>query len=607
MADPKLTIVEESQLQAFLGLKGAVGRWITRRIHHMLDLDRLNATQAKLPGLTGASFAAGVLKEVGVKWELPEEQLARIPAEGAFITVSNHHYGSIDGLILAATVGAVRPDLKILTTFMLTMIPGLKDTFIPVDNFASGATRSISGLRKALSHMAEGGPLALFPAGEVATWQRGKNRTSLKRGRVVEDIPWAENISKLIQRSGLPVVPIFFDGGNSKAFHILGRIHPRLRTIRLVHEMFNKPGQTVKVRIGAPIPAAEIAKMEIPVLGRYLRNRVYALEYQCAEPVKAASSALRQEPLVEAVPRERICAELDALKDRILFRAGDYCAYMIRSQEAPDTMRELYRLREETFRAVGEGTGLALDTDRYDEMYSQLILWNDAAKEIIGAYRVGYCDDLMKAEPGYGGIYTATLFKYAPEAAKILSQSMELGRSFVVPKYQKEVQPLKMLLAGLSVAAERHPGTAYCVGPVSISNDVPPFLRSLTVHFLLRDYKFKDASIVQPTCPFRPDFLRVNPDQLLESIAPGDIDAFDRLIAALSDGQFRLPVLVRKYFSCQARICCFNVDPLFSYSLDGLIFLRLADFPPVTLKALMRGMPEDLQAKVLAHFYGKEA
>lgn len=276
--DNKVVVLPASEMQKAIGLKGKFGLWVARKVMKILDIDKVNDIQSRYPDAKGPGFADIILREVGVKYHIPEEDLARIPLEGGFITVSNHHYGSIDGLILNAAVGAKRPDYKLLTTFLLALIPGLKDGFLPVDNLSGGKAdaRSVNGIRAALRHIADGGAIGFFPAGEVASFQRRQNR---KEGGLwtIQDKPWAPNIVKLIKRTGLPVIPIWFDGTNSRTFHILGIIHPRLRTIRLIHEMFNKRGRTVEVRIGEPILPAEMAPMEIEDLAWYLRGKCYSL------------------------------------------------------------------------------------------------------------------------------------------------------------------------------------------------------------------------------------------------------------------------------------------------------------------------------------------
>ena len=276
--EKKLEVLPASEMQKAIGIKGKFGLWLAKRIMKMLDIDKVNDIQSRHPNEKGSDFAEIVLQEVGVKYHIPEEDLARIPAEGGFITVSNHHYGSIDGLILSASVGARRKDYKLLTTFLLALIPGLKECFLPVDNLSGGKAdaRSVNGIRMALRHIADGGAIGFFPAGEVATWQSRKNRKEGGRW-TIQDKPWAPNIIKLIKRSGLPVIPIWFDGTNSRTFHLLGLIHPRLRTIRLIHEMFNKRGRMVEVRIGEPILPEEMASMEIEDLSWYMRGKCYAL------------------------------------------------------------------------------------------------------------------------------------------------------------------------------------------------------------------------------------------------------------------------------------------------------------------------------------------
>ena len=345
--ETKTTVLEVDELQKLLGIKGFPGRWIAKAAYRALELGKVNRVHEKFHESVGPEFSAHVLEDVGIRFEVPPEQLDYIPKEGGFITVSNHHYGSLDGMILSSLVGSRRPDYKILTTFLLSHIPSLKDSFIPVDNFSSGGARSISGIRTALEHIGDQHPLGLFPAGEVATWQKGKNRTALREGKIVEDIPWATNIVKLIKKSGFPVVPIFFEGGNSKSFHVLGRIHPRLRTARLIHEVFNKRGTVIQVRIGQPISAAEIAGCDVDELGRFLRNRCYALEAQCRQVAHSSSQAF-QVPVAEAVPADEVAAEMARLDHLKLFEIGNYRAYLIPSQEAPVVLRVLYRVRVDT-------------------------------------------------------------------------------------------------------------------------------------------------------------------------------------------------------------------------------------------------------------------
>lgn len=599
-------LVSRETLQQSFGLKGFTGRILSGMIYGILGMRKVNRCYASLPKAEGPAFSKQVLEALDIKFEIPEEQLRYIPEEGGFITVSNHHYGAVDGMILNAVIGSMRPDYRILTTFILAKIENLQNDFIPVDNFASGAARSVSGIKEALGHIEAGKPLGLFPAGEVATWQKKKDRTSVQGCRVVEDKPWAENMMKLVLKSGLPVIPIWFDGGNSRLFHILGRIHPIFRTLRLAREMMGAKGKTIRVRIGQPIPSAQLAGFDTGTLGKYLRNRCYALEGQLHKESTHLSGDAPQQPIADPVDPEIIRSQIDAIEDRLIFETGGYRAYLILAEEAPDVMRELYRLREVTFRAVGEGTGKALDTDFYDSYYHHLILWNVENRELVGAYRVGYGTEIIAAHGGVPGFYTSTLINFGPDAEVILAHSMELGRSFIREKYQREVLTLKLLLAGLCVATTKDPNVDCCVGLVTMSAAMPDFYKSLAVHFLYKHFMLPNAErFATPTTPFKPRLLRVNPDELLQ-VPDGDIDAFDRLLGTVSDGAYRLPVLFRKYFSCGAKVSCVNVDPDFSDCVDAMIVLKLRDFPAMSIKSFVRSLPEEVQKKVFLHFYGTE-
>lgn len=603
MNEDKAILMTPEGLQKEIGMKGLFGRMVAGIAFRLLDLDKANKIHAPNCEKEGPDYAAGILRTIGITYDIPEAQLDNIPSEGGFITVSNHHFGGADGLILSAVVGSRRPDLKILTTFLLSYVRNLRAGFIPVDNLASGGAKSITGIRTALQHIADGKPLGLFPAGEVATWQ--KERIAPGEGRIIEDKPWAENMMKLILRSGFPVIPIYFDGVNSLPWHRLGWIHKRLRTIRLPHQLFNKAGVHIKVRIGKPIPAEEIQKYDAAALSKYLRSRTYALEAQCL-PNEAPQEIVWKTAVAPHLDAEKIRAEVDALQDKILFDSGDYRVFLIQAADAPSVMEEIYRLREETFRAIGEGTGDPLDTDPYDQYYRHLVLWHRENQDIVGAYRLGFGSEIFASHGGQSGFYTSTLFRFTPAADDVLKQSIELGRSFIVQKYQREILPLKLLLSGIAVASIHCPDAAFCVGPVSVSNSIPDFYKTLIVHYISRRYHLGEADgFVFPTNPFRDNSLRVRPEDLLDPL-PEDIDSFDRLLVTLSDGEYRLPILLKKYISCGARIACFNVDPLFMNSLDGFIVQRFSDFPLPLLRSFLRPVPEEVADRVYKRFYGPD-
>ena len=579
-------------LQRMLGVKGWLGKCLSGLIIKVLELDKVNRTQAKYASSMGPDFARDILQDQGITYDVPEGELDRIPADGGFITISNHHFGSLDGLILCDTVGRRREDYKILTTFMLSLIPNLSPNFLPVNNLGGkNDARSINSIRMALQHIKDGGALGLFPAGEVATYQKEGKRTAVSAQKVIEDKPWAPNMIRLIQKSGLPVVPIYFDGTNSRNFHFLGKIHPRLRTVRLVHELFNKRGTHIKVRIGKPVTPEEMAKFaSAEELGAYLRNLTYALEVNCIEEKKRADLQ-QMEPIMDPVDPAVVKAELESIPERILFECGDYRCYFTRPDDIPGVMTEIARLREVTFRTVGEGSGKAKDTDIYDTYYKHLILWNIPNGEIAGAYRVGVGKEVLQRPEGF---YTASLFAFREGLKPYLPKSLELGRSFIAPRYRKEVLPLKLLLSGILTAGANCEGAEYTLGPVSVSSDFPTFYKSLILRYFLKNHSMENAeNVVAPKTPFTPDFLRVNPDALLSGCK--SVEDLDRLLQYLSSGTLRLPVLFRKYACLGAKYVAFNIDKDFN-TLDAFIILWLGDMPENSFNSFAKFLkPEQLE------------
>ncbi|MBR1927109.1 MAG: lysophospholipid acyltransferase family protein [Bacteroidales bacterium] len=571
-------LISKEGLRKALGLKGLPGKWVASLLYGVLGIGKLNKVYPHVADLQGPDFSEEVLRRFGISYEVPEGQLENIPSEGGFLTVSNHPFGGADGLILNAIVNPRRKDFKILTTFLLAQVDNLTKWFIPVDNFSKGGVRSITGIREALNHINTGGALGLFPTGEVSTYQKKDRRTAVSGKRVIEDKPWPENITKLIKNSGLPVIPIYFDGTNSRLFHILGKIHPRLRTVRLVRELTCKEGTLVKVRIGKAIPASEIAEMNIPELGEYLRNRCYALEYQCLPDVEDEVEEMIS-PLAEPVGQDLVRAQIESLAGKELFQSGDYKAYLLDTSDAPDVMRELYRLREETLRPVGEGCVKPVGTDPYDSCYKHLVLWNVPDGEIAGACRFGYGSKILPSK-GREGLYSSSLVRLGPGADEILSRCVEIGRFFVAPAYHEDVLPLRLLLSGLAVAATKDPGTLYLTGMVGVGDSLPDFCKSLVYYYLERGFKLPEAeNVATPANPFKPDYLRVDPKGLLKGIPEGDADAFDRLISSISGGKCRLPAHLREYLKCGARVVCFNVAPLSGDRLEAMMVLKTSGIP----------------------------
>lgn len=609
MKKKKTKIINKSDIMGVIRMRGPVGWLLASLAMALFGFNKVNKSNDRCKQYQGADFSAHILKDAGIHVDLNPAQYNYIPQDGPFITVSNHPIGSADGMILSAVIGTMRTDFKIMANFLLTMIPSLKDSFIAVNPFSEGVSSrsSLAGIRMAKEHLAAGGSLGLFPAGEVSTHQRPKLRTSLKK-HTIEDVPWPSSIIKLIRNANVPVIPVYFQAENSKWFHFVGRIHPILRTLNLANELFNKKGKTIPMRIGKPIMPNELAEYaDLDKLGNYIRSRVYAMESEFNNPnVELTKAPDLVTPI--SLPRDKkaVVKEFDRLKNggKKLFEVASYQCYLAEASEIPIAMIELGRRREEAFRATGEGSNQAIDVDGYDQYYKHLILWDAKRKRIAGGYRLGIGKEIFEKHGGVQGFYTSSLFTYDQEFESTLRETIELGRSFVSLEYQKEALPLMLLLKGLMHSLMRYPDAQYFIGPVSISNSYPKFYQSLMVYYLENKHNaMLPEHYAVPVTPFEPDYLNLNPKDLLRR-KMDNFEKFDRFLMRLSDNTWRMPTLVKKYMKVNARIIDFNVDPLFNYSLDGLIILRIKDYPRGEILSMTKDVTNSAEREAILGRFG---
>ncbi len=551
-------------------------------------LKRLERFYSEVQHLHDREFAAEVFKKLELELEVTDQDLEQVPREGGLVFVANHPYGAIDGLALLNVLCRVRPDLKVMVNFLMLQLEPLRERFIGVNPFEQlGSLSSFQGMRQALGHVNEGGALAVFPAGEVSSWH-----TDVK---AVADPRWKTPAIKLLQHAQVPVVPIWFDGANSLVFQMLGMIHPNLRTLALPNEMLRMRGRTLRMRIGKPIPAKDIAAFSsADQLARFLRAKTYSLG--SGVQVKREFFAPLRFPrkpkdVVEPVVNEVLQREIAAIEDLKLNTQAEFDLYLAPSYRIPSVLREIGRLREITFRAVGEGTNKALDLDEFDLYYDHLFLWDREKGRIAGSYRIG---DGRKIIARYGkrGFYTSTLFRMDRPMERVLRRSFELGRSFITPDYQRQRLPLFMLWRGLLLHITANPDQHYLIGPVSISGTYSRFSRTLIMEFVrLNHYDEQLAAHVHPR-----HRLRVKPDkadsEALVAASMADLKKLDRLIAEVDPNETAMPVLLKKYLLLNAHIIGFNRDPRFNDALDGLMLLDLHKLPERTVEDLRKGMNE---------------
>ena len=589
-------VVTNSDLKNALGLKGFFGTCVAGLAYGYLRLGIINRLFDGAADYQGREFADHLLQNMNITIDVSPEQLENIPKEGGFIVVSNHPFGGIEGVMLLSAIAKVRPDFKVMANFILSHIPNLKECFFAVNPFEKNPEwkSSVGGIKGAIQHIADGNGLGVFPAGEVSRYH-GHDYP--------EDLPWSTSIARIIKNANVPVIPVFWEGRNSKWFYLVDKIHPMLGTARLTKELINKHDQCFNLQIGKPILPAEVALYEKPAdLAAYLRSRSYALEANIpAKPVE--KKEVKQDEIDAPADLSLMLAELDAIREKsFLYSASDYDCYLADYEDIPNLMHEIARLREETFRAIGEGTGKSLDQDEFDKHFKQMILWDKVKQKIAGCYRLGIGSEIV---PKFGikGFYVSTLVNIDESFSDKLSHTIELGRSFVSLEYQKEVLPLMLLLRGLSDVVVRYPEINHFIGPVSISSWYPKFYLSLIARFVSENHAVEDElkGKVTPKTPFVPDYLKVDSDVLLKNNMNG-VDKFDKFLFRLSNGEYRLPTLYKKYLKLNAKFLCFNVDPDFNDTLDSLLFLTFTDFPEDEVMPLFRDSSDEEKEIVRKRF-----
>lgn len=241
---------------------------------HFLSVNKVNDVHAKCCDTPGPEFVRRLLlEEFKIKLRIDGEEVLENLPQGAFITVSNHPFGALDGIALIHLIGSRRPKFRVMVNMILSKITAMQPNFIAVDAWASNdpAKRqvSINGIRQALKQLKNGEPVGFFPAGAMS-------KTDWK-GRL-KDRPWQPSVLQIIKRANVPVIPIFFHGSNSWWFNILGHICWPARSLRLPAEVWRKVGKTMHISVGEPISVEDQARFETAEeLGAYLREKTYDL------------------------------------------------------------------------------------------------------------------------------------------------------------------------------------------------------------------------------------------------------------------------------------------------------------------------------------------
>jgi putative hemolysin len=557
----------------------------------LLALKTLKNVHQDIPaGKNSAEFLNNVLDRFQIRHSICPEDRRAIPRKGPTVVIANHPFGGIDGILLASILCSVRTDVKILANYFLGRIPEMRPLFFMVDPFGNkfSINKNRTALKKAVRWIRGGGLLMVFPAGEVShfRWKTKK----------IEDPEWDKRVARLIRWTRARVVPAYFKGRNSLAFQAAGLIHPLLRTLMLPRELLQKQSTHIHLKIGSPIPYRRIAGITRDSdLTAYLRFRTYLLGNAFDRtpgflntPVIRRVARKSRQTIVAPKSTAGLTKEIDGLaQDQHLCVHGALHVYEAFAGQIPNALQEIGRLREETFRKVGEGTGKSIDLDRFDQHYRHLFVWNSETHEVVGAYRLAATDDVLKRF-GKEGFYTYTLFKYQTRLLSQMGPALEMSRSFVRPEYQKSYTPLLLLWKGIGQFVVRHPRYKILFGAVSITDEYSSYSRRLMASFLKSNSFLQDLSqLVRPRKPYRQKAI---PELETTKAAswPEDIDELSSWISDIETDGKGVPILLKQYLKLGGKLLSFNIDPAFGNVLDGLIMVDLTATDPNLLKRYMQ-------------------
>jgi len=539
--------------QWFAGQRGRIARPVVRSLARLSRVDAIDGFLHRNAHLRGLALVEAALEWLDCRYLVDQIERERIPESGRVVIVANHPMGALDALALLSLVGSVRRDVRILANDFLMAIDGLGDLLLPLRIL--GGKPSGESLRQVEAALAREEAVIVFPAGEVSRLTRFG----------IRDSAWRHGFLRFAEQAGAPVVPVRIEGRNSALFYGVSTLLKPLSIGLLSREMFKREPCRVVVRVGAPRAVGDIIGSggDRRQASAEVRNAVYAIGRRNDRWTPA------QAPLVHRPATTAIRGDLDRLV--LLGETAD--GKRIHGGRLPTDsplLREIGRLREQTFRKVGEGTGKRLDLDAYDSWYDHIVLWDAEAGEVAGAYRAVACARVLGCQ-GQRGLYTASLFEFDGRLLPTIERGMELGRSFVQPRYWG-TRSLDYLWYGIGAWLRQHPHIRYLFGPVSISANLPIEARELLVAYYTRYYGHT-RELARSPHPFvhraaAPDFGSLDATAALQMLR----NRLDALGATI-------PVLYKQYSDlCEpggTQFLSFGVDPAFNHAIDGLILVDL--------------------------------
>ena len=527
---------------------------LLKRLFYEDEFQQFAAAHRHLKGL---DMVEQVLEHLDILCTVSARDLEQIPEHGPLVIIANHPTGTLDGLALLYAVSRVRRDVKVVTNRMLTHLEPLSSLFIPVDNM--GGRTAKSSLVQMEQHLQNAGVLIFMPAGEVSRPTR----------KGIRDKKWHSGFIKLAGKLRVPLLPVHIQAHNSLLFYASTLVSPTLSMLLLMQQMFRRRHSQLPIKIGQQIAwhhwhSATLSSRE---MAEQCRQHVMRLGKGVPGVFKTQCAIARPE---DRATLKRALAQAESLG-----KTSDgktIYLWQRNGQEDAPLLRELGRLREIAFRAVEEGSGKRRDTDSYDDDYLHLILWDEDDLEIVGAYR--FMPTAMQIEKrGVEGLYSYSLFHYDDKMQDVLAHGIELGRSFIQPRYWGR-RGLDYLWSGIGAYLARYPHYRYLFGPVSISGGLPPAARDLLVAF----YRLWFPA-THPLAASRQPYPASLPDVLAQFGGVDYVDDLTKLKSLLGNLGCGIPPLYKQYSElCEpggVQFIDFGSDPAFNNCVDGLVLVDL--------------------------------
>lgn len=528
---------------------------IARKIVHE---DSINQFLSKNDHLKGFEFVDAVLDYFDFDYTVSSNDLQNIPSSGKVVIIANHPLGGLDALCLLRLISQVRKDVKIVANDFLAGFDALNSLLIPIDNYK--LRQSKNDIKKIYEALNNEEAIIIFPAGEV----------SRATSKGIKDPIWSKGFLNFAQNTNAPILPIYLNAKNSKTFYTVSVLNKTFSTLLLSNEMFKKKSKRINIKIGEIIPNENIIPKGInkKYLVNLYRKHLYALKKgkkSFFQTQSAIAHPQRRADILSELKNSQLIGETKDGKEIYLY---DYT-------EDSVVLKELGRLREISFRKVGEGINKKRDTDKFDIYYQHIILWDKNDLEIVGSYRIGNSDFIYK-NIGVKGFYSNKLFNYNEDMIPYLQNSIELGRSFVQPKYWG-TRALDYLWYGIGAYLKKNPQIKYMFGPVSMSASLPKVARDMMVYYYSHYFKCKNT----PVTAKLPYQYSTNINEVKELFDLNDKKSdFKFLKSTLSNMNCAVPTLYKQYSDIAqddgVKFCDFNIDQEFADCIDGFIIVEVA-------------------------------